>query len=72
MNERKLALAKALKKEKDRLPDISMFGDDNNKSDYDKAIKYLETGKKPIDYEDSELLVGVIDDFEIMCSDYGV
>ena len=72
MEQRKLDLAKALKEEKERLPEVSMFGEKNNLDDYDKAIQYLEDGVKPLNYEDSDLLVGVIDDFECMCSDYDV
>lgn len=69
---RKLALIDVLRKEKERLPSISAFGTSNNKQDYDKAIKYLETGEKPRYYDDSELLSGLIDDFETFCNDYGV
>jgi len=72
METRKTALANALKEEKERLPEYSAFGEKNDTKDYDKAIKYLETGEVPNSYEDSELLIGVIDDFEMMCSDYGV
>jgi len=69
---KKLLLAKALKEEKERLPEYSIFGEKNDTKDYDKAIEYLKTGKIPKNYENSELLIGVIDDFDMMCSDYGV
>lgn len=65
-------LALALEKEKETLPEKNIFGDNNNLKDYDAAISYLRTGKIPKKYQDNELLMGVIEDFDMMCSDYGI
>lgn len=72
MNDKKTALAKALKEEYDLIPDVNGFGGSNNRQDYPKAIEYLKTGDKPENYESSDLLTFVIDDFETICRDYGV
>lgn len=72
MDNKKELLAIALKKEKDRLPEYSMFGDKTDFDAYDKAIEYLKTGVKPINYEYNDLLAAVIEDFETVCSDYGI
>lgn len=70
MKQKKKELAESLRQELKRLPEHNMFGGTNDTSSYDKAIEYLETGKVPSNYEDSELLVGVIDDFDVMYNDY--
>ena len=49
-----------------------MFGSKNDTSGYDDAITYLKTGNKPSNYEYNDLLLGCVDDFEMMCSDYGI
>ena len=72
MKKRKLALAKELREELEWLPENSMFGENNKLKDYDRAIEYLEKGVVPINYEGSDLLSSVMDDFETMCADYGV
>lgn len=65
-------LAIALEKEKVELPDENAFGEENDKTIYDAAIAYLRTGSKPNNWEDNDLLVGCIEDFDCLCSDYGV
>lgn len=70
--DRKLRLAIALQEEKNNLPEYDVFGNKNDTSLYDDVITYLKTGIKPIDYEDNDLLLGCVDDFEMMCNDYGI
>lgn len=72
MTDRKLRLADALEKERDRLPQYSTFGEENDLSGYEEAIVYLRTGKLPSKYEDNEILLGCVEDLEMMFSDYGI
>lgn len=69
---RKELLALVLTKEKETLPPVNMFGESNHIEYYDAAINYLRTGKKGRGYKKNELLLGVIEDFDIMCADYGI
>ncbi len=62
--ERKLKLIEALKEERKRFQ--------NNITEHDIAIEYLETGKTDEDPEEYELLDAVMNDFDCTCSDYGV
>ena len=71
-DDRKLKLAIELEKEKNNLPEYNIFGSKNDTSGYDDAIAYLRTGNKPSNYEDNDLLLGCVDDFEMMCIDYGI
>ena len=71
-NNRKLKLADALEVEKNQLPEYNVFGDRNDKSGYEDAIKFLKTGVKPYNYEDNELLYMCAHDFETICKDYGI
>ena len=71
MNKNEL-LALALEKEKNSLPEFNAFDEPNNLEDYDAAINYLRTGAKPYGYENNELLVDIIEDFDTICSDYGI
>jgi len=66
--ERKQKLAEALKEEYERLVDRGNL----NSEDYSLAIKYLETGDYPGNYDEYDLLYACIEDFEQMCSDYDV
>lgn len=72
MEERKKLLLIALKEEKERLPEYSIFGEKNDLNIYDEAIDYLNTGNKPFDWERNDLLYSIIEDFETICNDYGV
>jgi hypothetical protein len=65
-------LAIKLEKEKATLPDHNAFGEVNDKTIYDAAIGYLRTGKKPDSWEDNDLLAACVEDFDCLCSDYGV
>jgi len=71
-DDRKQRLAIALEKEKNNLPEYNIFGSKNDTSGYDDAIEYLKTGNKPYNYEDNDLLLCCVDNFEMMCSDYGI
>ena len=72
MDNKKEKLAIALEEEKNRLPEYSAFGENNNLENYDSAIAYLKNGIKPNNWQDNELLVSIIEDFDTMCSDYDV
>jgi hypothetical protein len=72
MEDKKKLLAIALKSEMDRLPEQSMFGDKTNFYAYEKSIEYLETGSLPDDWKDHDLLWSVVEDFEMICSDYEI
>lgn len=66
-------LISALKEERSRLTGTSsVFGDKFNSDDHDKAIGYLETGIKPVNVNDYDLLYAVINDFETVCSDFDI
>lgn len=67
---KKEELAQALEAEHKRLPKYNMMGDSNNLEDYPDAINYLRTGEIPENYQNSDLLMGVIDDFDMMYNDY--
>jgi hypothetical protein len=41
-------------------------------TEHDVAIEYLEKGKTDEDPEEFELLYACMEDFETICSDYGV
>ena len=71
-DDKKLKLATALENEKNTLPEYNMFGDKNNLHEYDDAITYLRTGKKPYDYDDNDMLLSCIDDIETMYYDYEI
>jgi hypothetical protein len=58
-------LIAALKKERELFKSRSM-----STFEHDLAIKYLETGYKPVDYYDHELLQAAVDDYDTLCSDY--
>jgi hypothetical protein len=72
MCNRKAALAIALKEEKNRLPEYSIFGEKNNLDNYDPAIAFLKNGIKPSNWESNDLLVYIIENYEAIFSDYGV
>jgi len=72
MKDKKLKLAEALREEKERLPERSIFGDLNNFKDYELAIKYLETGEYPGNYDEYDLLYACVEDFETICRDYDI
>ncbi len=72
IKQKSLALITALEKEKSRLPEYSAFGGKNNLTDYDAAISFLQTGIKPKNYENNDLLVAIIDDFDTICNDYEI
>ena len=72
MCNRKEALAIALKEEKNRLPEYSIFGEKNNLDNYDPAIAFLKNGIKPSNWEDNDLLLYIIKDYEAILSDFGV
>lgn len=61
-------LAQALKEEFERLKDHPNF--DGSVVNYDLAIKYLETGNYPSNYDDYDMLSACIEDFEQMYNDY--
>ena len=65
-------LADALEAEKNRLPDVSVFGDKTNYKDYDLAISFLRTGIKPDNYERYDLTACVVEDLDTVCSDYEI
>lgn len=67
MDVRKQKLIEALKEEQSR---FEKFGYDT--VEHDIAIEYLETGKTDEDPDDYELLGAVMNDYDTMCSDYGV
>lgn len=67
MNTRKLKLIEALKQERARF-------EKNGQStlEHDIAIEYLENGNTNEDPDEFELLDAVINDYDTICSDYGV
>lgn len=69
---RKEKLAQALELEQKSLPPYNFFGEANDFSSYEDTIKYLRTGEKPVNYEENDLLLSTIEDFDIMCNDYGI
>ena len=68
MKNKKQKLAEALKEEYERL---SYMGRLNSK-DYSLAIKYLETGEYPGNYDEYDLLYGCVEDLEDMYSTYDI
>jgi len=69
---KKLKLVEALKEEKQRLPETNMFEEQNNFKDYELAIKYLETGEYPGNYDEYDLLYACIEDIETLYLDYDI
>ncbi len=72
MENRKIKLEEALLDEFNRLKDHPDFDAENQKEDYMLAIEYLNTGDYPGNYDEHDLLYACIEDFELMCSDYGI
>jgi len=72
MSDKKIRLIESLKKERDTLPKINAFGNPNDFSVYEPAIRYLEEGTLPNNWEDSDFLYMLIEDFDIFCKDYGI
>jgi hypothetical protein len=67
MDVRKQKLIEALKEEQSRFKQIG-----HDIVDHDIAIEYLETGKTDEDPDYYELLDAVMNDYDTICSDYGV
>lgn len=65
--ERKLKLLEALKKERERFLQIGHIA-----LEHDIAIEYIETGKTDEDPDEYELLDAIMNDFDCVCSDYGI
>jgi hypothetical protein len=66
MNERAKKLVEALKIERTRFEK-----DGQSTLEHDIAIEYLETGRTDEDPNEFELLDAAMNDFDILCSDYG-
>jgi hypothetical protein len=60
-------LIEELKKERERF-----LNRNQDTIEHDLTIKYLQTGILPRNWEDYELLGAAKDDFNTLCSDYGV
>ena len=69
--EKKIKLIEELEAENKRLPNRDAFGNVNNFSDSYEVIKYLKTGRLPIN-EDNDLLHQVLNNFNELCEDYGI
>jgi hypothetical protein len=41
-------------------------------TEHDAAIEYLQTGKTDVSPDDDEMLYAVMEDFDCICSDYGI
>ena len=67
MDERKQNLINALKIERARFESLPQ-----GTLEHDIAIEYLETGATDESPEEYELLDAVMNDYETVCSDYGV
>ncbi len=67
MDERKINLIKALRKEADR---FETHG--HSTVEHEIVIKYLETGKTSADPDGYTLLDAAMNDYDCLCSDYGV
>jgi len=62
---KKEQLAAALKDERDRLPEVSRFGDENDLEGTDLTIHYLLTGEyNKNDLDTHDMLYQVVEDFD--------
>lgn len=65
--EKKLKLIEALKEERKSFKMLEL-----DTTDHDIAIQYLQTGETSANPDKWELLDAVMNDFETVCSDYGI
>ena len=72
MEDKKLKLAEALRKEFDTLKNHPNFDTYKEEPEYDLAINYLLKGSHPKYYNDNDLLYGCIEDLEQMYLDYNI
>lgn len=64
-------LIKKLEAERDELPELDIFGDENDLTQYDSVIRFLKTGQFEDD-DESDLLSAARFDLETLYSDYGI